>query len=386
MGFNELKLGFGFTPDWGINGRASIDGFHTDSLQLDTIFFAVHQDTTRIRLQSGVINTPQNPQIAFRSLLTGEVRSEDAELTLDFEDEKGEKGILFGINARPLTEGNGKGNGVLLNLTPENPIIAYRKFSFADQANWIYLHKNMRVYANVDMDSDDGVCFRMQSDRKDTVSLQNIGVELRRFRLSELSKVMPYLPQLTGLFSAEAHYIQTENSLQVSAEADIKKLTYEKQPVGDIGLGVTWLPGEGKTHYLSTYLLYNNQDVLTADGTLMQQGEKSLMDISANITRLPLAMANAFVPDQMATLSGKADGELQISGSMDQPTVNGNLALDSANVYVKMLGARYWMDNRPLRLENNRLVFDKFAIYTTSNNPFAINGYVDFRNMERPTA
>lgn len=386
MGFNELKLGFGFTPDWGINGRASIDGFHTDSLQLDTIFFAVHQDTTRIRLQSGVINTPQNPQIAFRSLLTGEVRSEDAELTLDFEDEKGEKGILFGINARPLTEGNGKGNGVLLNLTPENPIIAYRKFSFADQANWIYLHKNMRVYANVDMDSDDGVCFRMQSDRKDTVSLQNIGVELRRFRLSELSKVMPYLPQLTGLFSAEAHYIQTENSLQVSAEADIKKLTYEKQPVGDIGLGVTWLPGEGKTHYLSTYLLYNNQDVLTADGTLMQQGEKSLMDISANITRLPLAMANAFVPDQMATLSGRADGELQISGSMDQPTVNGNLALDSANVYVKMLGARYWMDNRPLRLENNRLVFDKFAIYTTSNNPFAINGYVDFRNMERPTA
>ena len=374
MGFNELKLGFGFTPDWGINGRASIDGFHTDSLQLDTIFFAVHQDTTRIRLQSGVINTPQNPQIAFRSLLTGEVRSEDAELTLDFEDEKGEKGILFGINARPLTEGNGKGNGVLLNLTPENPIIAYRKFSFADQANWIYLHKNMRVYANVDMDSDDGVCFRMQSDRKDTVSLQNIGVELSRFRLSELSKVMPYLPQLTGLFSAEAHYIQTENSLQVSAEADIKKLTYEKQPVGDIGLGVTWLPGEGKTHYLSTYLLYNNQDVLTADGALMQQGEKSLMDISANITRLPLAMANAFVPDQMATLSGKADGELQISGSMDQPTVNGNLALDSANVYVKMLGARYWMDNRPLRLENNRLVFDKFAIYTTSNNPFAING------------
>lgn len=150
------------------------------------------------------------------------MRSEDAELTLDFEDEKGEKGILFGINARPLTEGNGKGNGVLLNLTPENPIIAYRKFSFADQANWIYLHKNMRVYANVDMDSDDGVCFRMQSDRKDTVSLQNIGVELSRFRLSELSKVMPYLPQLTGLFSAEAHYIQTENSLQVSAEADIK--------------------------------------------------------------------------------------------------------------------------------------------------------------------
>lgn len=386
MGFNELKLSFGFTPERGINGRSSIHGLHTDSLLLDTIFFAVHQDTTRIKLQSGVINNDRNPQIVFRSTLTGEIRSEDAELTLDFEDERGEKGILFGINARPLSEGNGKGNGILLNLTPAQPIIAYRKFSFADQANWIYLHKNMRVYANVDMDSDDGICFRMQSDRQDTVSLQNINVELSRFRLSELSKVMPYLPKLTGLFSAEATYIQTENSLQVSAEANVQKLTYEKQPVGDVGLGVTWLPGEANTHYLSTYLLYNNQDVLSADGTLVQQGEKSLMDISTSITHLPLTIANAFVPDQMATLSGRADGELQISGSMDQPALDGSLSLDSANVYVKMLGARYWMDNRPIRLDNNRLLFDKFAIYTTSNNPFAINGYVDFRNVERPTA
>ena len=386
MGFDELRLGFGFTPDTGINGRASIDGFHTDSLRLDTLFLAVHQDTTRIRLESGLINTPRNPQFACRSLLKGEVRSEDAELTLDFEDEKGEKGILFGINARSLSEGHGKGNGILLNLTPEHPIIAYRKFSFSEQANWIYLHKNMRVYANVDMDSDDGLCFRMQSDREDTLSLQNIGVELNRFRLSELSQIMPYLPRLTGLLSAEAHYIQTEKNLQVSAEADIRELTYEKQPVGDVGLGVTWLPGEEKDHYLSTYLLYNNQDVLTADGTLVTQGDRSRMDIHADITRLPLAMANAFVPDRMATLSGKADGELQIGGSMDKPVVNGRLALDSANVYVKMLGARYWMDNRPLRLENNRLIFDKFAIYTTSDNPFTIQGDVDFRDMDRPTA
>lgn len=32
------------------------------------------------------------------------------------------------------------------------------------------------------------------------------------------------------------------------------------------------------------------------------------------------------------------------------------------------------------------MIFDKFAIYTTSKNPFTIDGKVDFRNMERPTA
>lgn len=386
MSFNTLKLSFGFTPNLGINGRASIEGLRTDSIQLDTLFLAVHQDTARIRLQSGVINTPRNPQFAFRSTLTGEIRSEDAELTLDFEDNKGEKGILFGLNARPLSEGNGKGNGILLNLIPEHPIIAYRQFSFADQANWIYLHKNMRVYANVDMNSDDGLCFKMLSNRKDTVSQQNINVELSRFRLEQLSQVIPYLPQVSGLFSAEASYIQTKNSLQVAAEANVQSLTYENQLVGDIGLGATWLPSENDTHYLSTYLLFNNQDVLTADGSLSQQKDKEILDINASITSLPLSIANAFIPDQMATLNGKANGDLTLNGPMEQPLLNGSLSLDSAFVFIKMLGSSYQLDRRPIRFDNNRLQFDQFSIYTTSSNPFAINGYLDFRNMERPTA
>ena len=384
--FDQLYLSFGMKPERGINGNAFVRGMHADSLQLDTLFLALHQDTTRLRLHSGVINGPGNPQFVFRTTLSGELRSEDAELTLDFEDAQGEKGILFGANVRPLTEGNGQGNGWLLNLIPENPIIAYRKFTFAEQANWIYFHKNMRVYANVDMDSDDGIGFRIQSDKRDTVSLQNINVELSRFRLSELSKVMPYLPRLTGLFSVEGHYIQTENSLQASAEANVQKLTYEDREVGDLGVGVTWLPGEGATHYLSSYLLYNNEEALGIDGMLAERNGKNEMDIRANINRLPLSIANAFVPDGMAALGGKADGELQLTGNMGQPTLDGNLTLDTAFVDIKMLGARYWLDSRPLRLEANRLEFDGFSIFTTSNNPFSIDGYVDFRNMEQPMA
>ena len=39
-----------------------------------------------------------------------------------------------------------------------------------------------------------------------------------------------------------------------------------------------------------------------------------------------------------------------------------------------------------MQIKDNQLIFDKFAIYTTSKNPFTINGKVDFRNLERPTA
>ena len=387
ISFNDFTLRFGSTPARGINGRTAVHGLRVDSLQLDTVFFAVKQDTSRMMLQSGVINGPKNPQFVFRSTLTGEIRSEDAELTVNYVDGKGQTGVLFGVNARPLTEGHGKGNGVLLNLTPAEPVIAYRKFHFVDNSNWIYLHNNMRVYANIDMDSDNGLGFRMQSDKNDSISLQNMNVELSRFQLGELSEVLPYMPRLTGLFSAEAQYIQTPTSLQVSAEANIDELTYERQHVGDIGMGATWLPGDkGATHYLNTYFSYDNREVMTADGILTQKNGKDTLEVTTSFEHFPMKIANAFVPDQMMSFTGDLDGGMYIYGPLEKPRMHGDITLDSVSVYARQAGARYWFDDRPVQIKDNQLIFDKFAIYTTSKNPFTINGKVDFRNLERPTA
>ena len=386
MTFDRLKLQFGFTPEWGINGRAAVEGFRTDSLRLDTLFFAVHQDTTRMQLQGGVINGPKNPHFTFRSFLTGEIRNEDAELTVNFIDAEGNTGVLLGVNARPLTEGHGRGNGVLLRLTPDEPIIAYRKFRFNNGRNSIYFHKNMRVYANIDMEGGDGMGFRMQSDVRDTVSLQNVNVELNRFRLSELSEVLPYLPRLTGLFSVEANYIQTPEALQLAAEADIDSMTYEGRPVGDVGAGVTWLPASERSHYLSAYLDCDDRQVATVDGLLGTEADADVLSLDASLERLPLSVANAFVPDGMAELSGYLNGDLTLRGTSAKPDLQGSIQMDTASVYVRQVGARYYFDGRPVRIADNRLTFDKFSLYTTSRNPFVIDGSVSFADLARPSA
>ena len=386
MAFEGMRVDFGFSPRRGINGRAVIHTLRSDSLQLDTVFFAVRQDTTGMRLQGGVVNGPANPQFVFRSTVTGEIRNKDAELTLNFVDGQGRTGLLLGVNATPLTEGHGKGKGLLVQMIPENPVIAFRNFHFADKRNWIYLHDNMRVYAGIDMVGEDGMAFRMNSNRADTVSLQNINVELSRFRLDELGEIMPYLPRLTGLFSAEANYVQTASSLQLSADVGVEQLTYERKPVGDIGLGLSWLPEGEKSHYVGAYLSYNDNEVVTVDGLFSQRGEKNLLDLEAAIAHLPLEMANAFVPDGMVTLSGDMDGTLALKGSSEKPDIRGEVRLDTVSVFVRQMGARYWLDSRPLVLEDGRLLFNKFSIYTTSRNPFVIDGYVDYSDINRMMA
>ena len=387
ISYQDASMKFGTAPDWGINGKAAIHTLKVDTLQLDTIFFTVKQDTTSMKLRAGVINGPKNPQFSFSTAITGEIRDRDAELLVDYKNEKGETVVLLGVNARPLFEGHGKGNGIAFTLIPENPIIAFQKFHFNEKHNWIYLHKNMRVYANVDMWDDEGMGFRIHSVPGDTVSLQNIDVEIRRIRLAELSSVLPYFPEITGLFSAEAHYVQTEKDLQLSAELSIDELTYERQRIGDVTLGATWLPGEQGKQYLNAYLNHDQVEVLLADGKLIPTGTgKDSLEVNTELDHFPLRVANVFVPDQMVTLSGDLDGNLKITGSTEQPLINGELSLDSVAVLSRQYGARFMFDNRPVQINNNRLLFDKFAIYTTSKNPFTIDGYVDFRDMSRPMA
>lgn len=228
--------------------------------------------------------------------------------------------------------------------------------------------------------------FRMQSDVRDTVSLQNVNVELSRFRLSELSEVLPYLPQLTGLFTVEGNYIQTADAFQVAAEADIDSLTYEGRPVGDLGVGVTWLPDSGENHFLSAYLACNDRQVATVEGRLGDAQGADAFALDASFERLPLDMANAFVPDGMVTLKGHLNGGVALRGSTEKPDLQGSIQLDTASVFVRQLGARYYFDGRPVTIAGNTLSFDKFSIFTTNRNPFVIDGSVSFAQLDRPTA
>jgi hypothetical protein len=384
--YKSMAAEFDTEPVNGLNGKAHIYTLKVDTLQLDTIYFTARQDTGSIVLDGGVINGKDNPHIAFDANLNGRFCNDDAELTVQYLDDKGETGLLLGVKARPLTEGHGKGNGVVFSLTPDEPVIAYKKFKFVDNNKWVYLHHNNRVYANVNMNDNQGVGIQIQSLPTDTVSLQNIDVELRNIELEQVFSIMPYMPQITGMLTADIHYIQTEENLQLSAETMVDKLTYERHPVGDIALGVTWLPGDDGEQYLNAYLSHNDNEVMHADGVVrMAEGDKESIDMTTDMSGFPTGLANIFIPSELASLSGYIGGDLQISGYIDNPVINGEVHFDSLSVRSMQYGAKFSLDDTPLQVVNNKLTFDKFAIYASGDTPFTIDGYVDMHNFSNPT-
>ena len=98
-----------------------------------------------MKLRAGVINGPKNPQFSFSTAITGEIRDRDAELLVDYKNEKGETGVLLGVNARPLFEGHGKGNGIAFyplipktRLSPSRNSISTRSITDLFHKNSVY--------------------------------------------------------------------------------------------------------------------------------------------------------------------------------------------------------------------------------------------------------
>ena len=129
------------------------------------------------------------------------------------------------------------------------------------------------------------------------------------------------------------------------------------------------------------------------------QKHKRLLIAGGVLAVMALCAAAWFGFTAMGNAQLEADSALEKPGSSSESVekvtvtddelsqlIKGDITLDSVSVYARQAGARYWFDDRPVQIKDNQLIFDKFAIYTTSKNPFTINGKVDFRNLERPTA
>jgi len=386
--FDGALVNCNLGPKSGIRSNMGVLGLKIDSLQLDTISFAAVQDSLKLNSYFKITNGPNNPQVSFNAELRGEVSSSDAQVMAEFRNKQGKTGLLLGVNASLLPNSSvthSAKDGVTFTLIPEEPIIAFHPFKVVDDCNWVYLSKNMHAYANLHMRDASGMAFRAQSVLNDTTSLQNVNVELSQINLAELIRIMPYAPQLAGMFSADVHYIQTPKNLQVSGEASIEKLTYQSDLIGDINIGATWLPSENNIQYLNAYLSHNGSQVLTADGSLKTTSTgKDSIGVKTTFMDFPLRVANGFIPEKIVGLMGKMNGDVAVTGSLESPLINGKVLVDSGSVYSKEYGADFKLDTRSLQVENNRLTFDNYAIYTTSKNPFTIDGYVDFREMARP--
>ena len=68
---------------------------------------------------------------------------------------------------------------------------------------------------------------------------------------------------------------------------------------------------------------------------------------------------------------------------MSKPVINGELYLDSANIFSDPYGLTLRFANDPVRIVNSHLLFENFEVYAHNDSPLNIKGELDFSNPDR---
>lgn len=376
VNYNRLRASFSTSPEDGLNGSIDLYGLRTDSLQLDTIYFKTLQDSVQVKFYSGVKALANKRQEAFDISLNGYIGSTDAQLAIGYLNGKGETGVDLGLKAqlRP--------NGISMHITPDSPTLVYRPFK-VNPDNYIYLSDEGRIHADVKIYDENHSGLSLYST-PDSLVQQDLTVALNQIDIAEFRRIIPYMPDIAGFINAEAHYIQSQSSIQVATDIGINNLAYNKQQLGNWEMSAVYLPKETGEHSIDGFLMLNDEEIMSLNGTYLSatgKNDKDNLTADVNLHHLPLKVANAFIPDDMARLKGDLDGAISIEGSTSQPVLNGELGLDSVIINIPQASLNLQLDNRPLKIENSRLKFERFNIFTKGKTPFSIDGYVDMTDM-----
>ncbi len=377
MNYRRLFMDMDSSPEDGLNGHAFIHGLRTDSLELDSLYLDVKQDTTGIRWTSGVASGAKPRQEAFDVTLDGMVGNGHAEMLVEYLNARKEKGVHLGMKAEL------RRRGIRMRFFPEQPTLVYRPFTL-NKNNFIYLSDSGRIRANVTVHDEAGSGLSFYTNREDTLARQDLTLELSRINMKEFRRILPYMPDMEGWIGADLHYIDSDESLMLSGDLRMDEFKYEGSPLGDWEVNGVYLPGENNEHHVDGFVMHNGEQIAALAGIYQAAAVGTgKLDADMELSHFPLDILNPFIPDRMVEFAGDIDGTLAVRGKPTRPLMNGSLGLDSVSIFMPDLSAKFHFDNEPVQMVDSKMRFRNFDIFTKGNTPFTINGDVDFSNLEK---
>ena len=376
--FKEMSLDINTSPETGINGTSHIYSLVYDSTRIDTVRLNLTQKGERLSYQGQVRNNKKNPQFVFNALFDGHIHEHGALAGLRYYDAKGQMGVRLGATAEMEEE------GLRLRLLPERPTIGYKEFNL-NKDNFIFIGRNNKVQAKVDLISDTKTGLKLYTENQDSTMLQDLTLSLHRVDLGEITSVVPYMPRITGLLNGDYHILQDQNEkFSVVSDMAVENMSYEGSPIGNISTEWVYLMKEDDTHAINARLMLDDEEFGLLNGSYQNKGEGAI-DAVFTMTRMPLSIFNGFVPDQIVGLEGYGEGELTIKGTTLHPQVDGEVFVDSAYLVSVPYSVRMRFDNDPIRIVGSHLLLENFGLYAYNEEPLNIMGDVDFTNTDRIT-
>lgn len=308
--------------------------------------------------------------------LNGYATGSMVNVEVDQKNINNETGYHIGLNA------NVQDSIINVNISPNEPVIAYRKWN-ANNDNFVKLDLgDKRLEADLKLESDSSLV-TLRTDPVLQEGKQNIIVDIDNLRIEEWTNLIPSLSSMTGVLNSDMALSYDGKNLEGDGYVSINNFTYEGMRQGDLKMQtkLSLDPSTSATQ-LTADLDIDGSKVAVAYGSLNDSTSQNPLNLRVDLDRFPLRKVSPFIPGRMVLLNGYANGEMTVTGTMDEPFANGYLVSDSAFINLPRYGSSLRLSEERISVVGNTIDFNNYKIYGLNNNALNLNGNVDFRAID----
>ena len=308
--------------------------------------------------------------------IEGGIKGSVMDFMLHQQNIKHETGYRLGCNAR-LTD-----DEVRMRLFGKDPVIGYRNWTF-NEDNYVNLDYRTRMLdANLKLKSDSS-SLTLLTTRLPGENSENVQLNIENLQLEEWTRIVPMLTRTSGTMNANIDINWDGANADGNGIIDIKDFVYNGKPEGDMTLNADFdLDPLTSTTHLTADLVIDGKESLTVQGTLNDINAENPLNMEAHLNRFPLERANAFIPGDYIWLDGYALGNMTVTGTTDNPQINGYFMADSARVNLPRYGSALILSGDRVPIQNNIITFNNYKLNGSNRSPVVINGHVDLRDMD----
>jgi translocation and assembly module TamB len=107
----------------------------------------------------------------------------------------------------------------------------------------------------------------------------------------------------------------------------------------------------------------------------------STFDLDLDLAQLPMKTVEAFANGAIRSASGNTNGRFKLTGTLDKPVLRGELNFDNAAFAVTQLNNYFRVDNEKITVNETGIVFDRFVVRDSLNNPLTLDGTAVTTNL-----
>ncbi len=208
----------------------------------------------------------------------------------------------------------------------------------------------------------------------------NLKIDFSKVKLIELMTMLgAKSADLSGTLNASSTLKNYNSDLKIESDIDFENCFVGKNFLGDINGKIIFQNSVQKI--FSDIAIQQDANSAQVSGFYNLSDSTNCLNYSMALKNFNINTIEPLINDIISHKHGNVSGTIALNGNPKHPKISADIDLRNGGASVNYLNTHYEFDDLHAICKNNILVFDKFNIRDSFNNPAAFKGNIDLNNM-----